>query len=222
MRADSLARKLRNNSCYDFWKDVKVINSCKTPLPSSIEGVCGSGNIAELWQQHYHELFNCVRSDAFVVEKVDSTENVTVRSEEAYNTIMNLEINKACGPDLISAEHLKYASLKLAPLLALCLTGFLNHGVLPDSMLSVLLVPVIKDKAGKINGIDNYRPIALASILSKVLEKILLDRLERYITTADNQFGFKRKHGTDMCIFALKDIIAKIWKPKCHHVSVFY
>ena len=55
---------------------------------------------------------------------------------------------------------------------------------------------------------DNYRPIALASILSKVLEKILLHRLELYVSIADNQFGFKRKHGTDMCIYALKDIIS--------------
>ena len=31
LRADSLARKLHNNSCYDFLKEVKVINSCKTP-----------------------------------------------------------------------------------------------------------------------------------------------------------------------------------------------
>lgn len=77
--------------------------------------------------------------------------------------------------------------LKLAPLLALCLTGFLYHGVLPDSMLSVMLVPVIKGKAGKINGMDNYRLIALASLYSLVLEKILLSRLEKYVAIADNQ-----------------------------------
>ena len=70
-------------------------------------------------------------------------------------------------------------------------------------------MPVIKDKVGKLNSSENYRPIALASILSKVLEKILLNRLEQYILTTDNQFGFKRKHGTDMCIFALKEILDK-------------
>ena len=49
----------------------------------------------------------------------------------------------------------------------------MTHGTLPDSMLSVVLVPVIKDKSGKVGSIDNYRPIALASILSKVLEKLV-------------------------------------------------
>lgn len=31
-------------------------------------------------------------------------------------------------------------------------TGFLIHGVLPESMLTVLLVPVIKDKTDKLIG----------------------------------------------------------------------
>ena len=94
------------------------------------------------------------------------------------------------------------------PLLAMCISGFLIHGILPDSMIAVVSVPVIKNKASRITSKDNYRPIALASVLSKVLEKILLSRLEKFIFTKDNQFGFKAKHGTDMCIFALKEMIA--------------
>ena len=52
------------------------------------------------------------------------------------------------------------------------------HGELPDSMLSVVLVPVVKDKTGKISSLENYRQIALASVLAKVLEQIILDRLQ--------------------------------------------
>ena len=42
------------------------------------------------------------------------------------------------------------------------INSFLVHGILPDSMLGVVLVPVsvIKDKSGRINAKDNYRPIA--------------------------------------------------------------
>ena len=74
-------------------------------------------------------------------------------------------------------------------------------------MLSVVLVPVIKDKAGKISSKDNYRPIALASVISKLVEVIMLDRIEMYMNTNPNQFGFKRKHGTDQCIYVLREII---------------
>ncbi len=68
-------------------------------------------------------------------------------------------------------------------------------------------MPIIEDKAGKINCLDNYRPIALASTSSKVLERTLLNRLEKFVLTSNSQFGFKPKHGTDTCRFALKEIL---------------
>ncbi len=73
----------------------------------------------------------------------------------------------------------------------------------------MILVSVIKDNTGKINSKDNYRPITLTCILSKIFEYVLYDRLELYLLTNDNQYGFKCKHGTDMCIYAVKEIIQK-------------
>ena len=43
------------------------------------------------------------------------------------------------------------------------------------SMLSTVLVPIIKDNTGRIDRMDNYRPITLASVMSKVVEIILLN-----------------------------------------------
>ena len=63
-----------------------------------------------------------------------------------------------------------------------------------------------KDKAGKISS-KGYRPVALASVISKLVEVIMLDRIEMYMNTNPNQFGFKRKHGTDQCIYVLNEII---------------
>ena len=87
------------------------------------------------------------------------------------------------------------------------MSSFLVHGFLPDEMMSVALVPIIKSKSGRIMSKDNYRPIALASIVSKVLEKILLNRLYIFLDTCSNQFGFKKKHSTDQCVFVLKELI---------------
>ena len=74
----------------------------------------------------------------------------------------------------------------------------------------MVLVPVIKDKCRKINDSDNYRPIAVASVISKVVEKILLTRMSDLLITRPptcNQFGFKSKLGTDTCIYTLKEIV---------------
>ena len=70
-----------------------------------------------------------------------------------------------------------------------------------------MLVPIIKDKCSKINSKDNYRPIALASIVSTIVENILLDRMSVTRSTMSNQFGFEKKHGTDLCIYVLKEVI---------------
>ena len=72
--------------------------------------------------------------------------------------------------------------------------------------MSVVLIPNIKDKKAKISSIDNYGPVAISSVVSKVVERILLDRLSEYPDTMGNQFGFKPKLGTDMCIYSLKEI----------------
>ena len=55
---------------------------------------------------------------------------------------------------------------------------------------------------------NNYRPIALVTIASKIFEIIVLDVIEAFIATCDNQFGFKKKHAPEHCIYALKNVIS--------------
>ena len=138
--------------------------------------------------------------------------------DEIEFAISQLEKNKSCGIDGIYAENLLYCSRRVLPLLAMCLSSLFIHGFLPDSMLSVVLVPVIKNKSRRINDSDNYRPIALASIVSKVVEKVILNRISEYLLTTCNQFGFKNKLGTDMCIYALKEILEN---HRSHNGSMF-
>ena len=72
-----------------------------------------------------------------------------------------------------------------------------------------MLVHVIKDRAGKISSMDNYRPIALASVIRKLVDVIrpILDIIEMYMNTNPNPFGLKGKHDTNQCIYVLKEII---------------
>ena len=128
-------------------------------------------------------------------------------SSEIERCIAKLKNGKSNGMDNVSSEHLKYSSPRLACMLALCFTKMFSHGYLPTHMLSVQLVPIIKSKSGLISSKDNYRPIAIASVLSKVLEMIILERVELFVYTHENQFGFKKQHGTDTCIYVMKEII---------------
>ena len=53
----------------------------------------------------------------------------------------------------------------------------------------------------------NYRPIALATIVSKILESVILIKCGEYLASSDNQFGIKSCHSTDLCIYALTKFI---------------
>ena len=74
-------------------------------------------------------------------------------------------------------------------------------------MINSLILPLVKNKSGNLTDKNNYRPIALSSIGSKVFEHIILLRLEEYLSTNDNQFGFKSGHSTDLCIYVLSEFI---------------
>ena len=54
---------------------------------------------------------------------------------------------------------------------------------------------------------NNYRPIPLVTACSKIFEICLLEMLEQYLHTYDHQYGFKKQHSTDMCIFTVKSVI---------------
>ena len=73
-----------------------------------------------------------------------------------------------------------------------------KHCYLPISMLdSVITSLVKKNRNDDLSDKNNYRPIALSSVISKVFENVILYRLEEYLWTTDNQFGYKAGHSTD-------------------------
>ena len=69
------------------------------------------------------------------------------------------------------------------------------------------IVPIIKNKTGDTRDKNNYRPIALVTACSKIFELCILSITENYICTHNHQFGFKKQHATDMCIYTVKSVI---------------
>ena len=82
-----------------------------------------------------------------------------------------------------------------------------KHCYMPQSMINSVIILIIKNKSGDFTDKNNYRPIALSSIISEVFEHTIVYRLEEYLWTNDNQFGFKSGHSTDLCIYALTEFI---------------
>ena len=209
MRQDAIAHALCDDGEGNFWKEIKKLTPNNVPLPTSIDDATGKKEVIELWKTHFEQLLNCISGRDINGLSYESNFNsdMNVSPGEIEDAINNLSGGKSCGVDGIYAEHLKHSRVNFKLLLARCITSFFVLGYLPDTLMSVVLVPIIKDKSGKINSKDNYRPIAIASTMSKLVEKLLLVRLKNYLTTSSNQFGFKSKHSTDACIYVLKETI---------------
>jgi len=68
----------------------------------------------------------------------------------------------------------------------------------PTSCLNTI-VPICKNKNGNMSDTSNYRPVAVATVVSKLLEHFILSSISLFLGTTDNQFGFKAGHSTDQC-----------------------
>ena len=85
----------------------------------------------------------------------------------------------------------------------------------------LLIVPILKCKNKDATNLGNYRPIAVATTISRLFEHFILFHIKPFLSTSDHQFGFKRGTGTDMCIFLLKQIISSYLQQGSPIFSVF-
>ena len=85
--------------------------------------------------------------------------------------------------------------------------GMFKHCYVPQSTINLVIVPLVKNTSSDLTNTNIYRPITLSSIASKVFEHAIILGLEEYLWTNDNQLGFKSGYSTDLCIYALSELI---------------
>ena len=211
MKSDAIALKLRNKEQGEFWRKVNALNNRKAPLANTVNGCTGSSDIAEMWRKHFMDLFNSVDNSThkdYVMDRLSEVSDIqNISPDDIDNVLKQLKMGKSAGADHIHAEHLIHASDRLTVLLSILCTSIMKHGYIPSGMLDTTLSPIVKTKTGGVTDKNNYRPIAVATSMSKVMELLILSKTECFLNTSDNQFGFKKKHGTDMCIHAFRQTI---------------
>ena len=89
---------------------------------------------------------------------------------------MNLDLPKSCGPDRIPVVILKNSEPELSFILAELFNKCLKESCFPDCWKVSSVVPVFKN-VGERSTAKNYRPVSLLSVVSKVLEKLVNNRI---------------------------------------------
>ena len=117
---------------------------------------------------------------------------------ELTNLCKSLDPSKACGSDDVSPRVVKETIFYFVDPLCNIFNKSISSGIFPDSLKVAKVVPLYKKKCKQ--NIDNYRPVAILSIFSKLLEKVMYSRLfsflEKYEILISEQFGFRKNHST--------------------------
>ena len=121
--------------------------------------------------------------------------------------IKSLKLNKAAGLDEVLAENIVHAHPAIVVHLKLLFSMMLAHSFVPDAFGSGVIVPIVKDKNGDVSSVDNYRPITLSSVISKLFESAILDKFSKFWQTDALQFGFKKGLSCSHAIYALRQVV---------------
>ena len=80
-------------------------------------------------------------------------------------------------------------------------------------------------KTGEESDVSNYRPISVLTCFSKILERIMYNRLYEYLTKNDilytKQFGFRSNHSTDHAVVSLVNDITNAINSDLYTIGVF-
>ena len=115
--------------------------------------------------------------------------NISVTPKMVKKVIMNLDLSKASGPDCIPVVVLKNCQSELSYILAELFNKFLKESCFPDCWKVSSVVPVFKNVAERSTA-KNYCPVSLLSVVSKVFEKLVNNRIVDHLEKCDLFFLF--------------------------------
>ena len=127
--------------------------------------------------------------------------------KEACKTFKN---NKSSGTDKVPAEGVKYSSSKnLFIYLTMLISLIWIQVAVPKSWLQLKIVCLYKKEFKSLA--KNYRALSIGSNLSKIVPRIILNRLQDTYeeNISEAQFGFRKGRSTCDAIFILKNVIQK-------------
>ena len=128
---------------------------------------------------------------------------------EIKNIILSLDPLKSIGPNSIPTKILKLLSNEISTQLDELFNLSFSEGVFPSILKTCKVIPIYK-KDSQLN-CSNCRPISLLSNIDNILERIMCNRLYKFLETNNLiyslQFSFRQKHSTSRALIHLTDKI---------------
>ena len=183
-----------------------------------MDGIVESDKIADHFGHVYRDIYNRESDNEELKElfsKVDSKcstadpQEVDKVSEALICLIVKDKLKQSkSDPEFdLTTDALKNSPKDLFAHLATLFQSMLVHGYMPNVLLLNAIIPLIKDKNGKLDDSNNYRGIALSSLMLKIFDWILLLLFDSNLKTDQNQFGFESGSSTSMCSWTVVEVV---------------
>ena len=141
---------------------------------------------------------------------------------EVDSVIDNLKDN-GNNPHSIATSVLLNSKHILTPIFCHLINLCAEQGYFPDNLKVGCITPIFK--GGEKDKINNYRPICSLSPLSKIIEKVIANRMTNYLEDFDilskTQFGFRKNMGTETALLNYIDNIQNQLNNYNYTISIF-
>lgn len=219
----------------DAWQDFVTKESNKDPwsMPYKIirdkikepeimsSLVLPDGTITSSWKESASALINkCIPKDNKEIEgichqeikmKISSYKNQNIENmiffDEIDLAIKKLKNNTAPGFDKFTSEIIKEFWKSCPDVIMIMLNNCFKNCIFPKEWKKAQLKIIVKGKNKDIKQLNSYRPISLLPTMSKVFERIILNRIKTCYKELSlenkNQYGFKKGKSTEDAIIHL-------------------
>ena len=207
----------QDSTSKNFWKYIKARKQDSV----SIGTLKSDGSIAETAENKA----NMLNKQFISVFTKEDLSNIPDKGQSPYVPMNEIIINengvrkcierlnekKACGPDKIPIKVLKQCGNELAPILTCIFKQSLSTGEVPLDWKHANVVPIFK-KGNRCKP-ENYRPVSLTVVISKMLEHIIVSQIMNHLDSQnilhENQHGFRAKRSCESQLLMTTDDISK-------------
>ena len=201
---------------YNYVRKKKVLSSNIGPLAmESGQHTENNSEMANILNDYFASVFTVEDSSTQPPSAAPQVEgnfidSFTITESEILRTVSKIKVNKTPGPDKISPRILKEVKNEICKPLSILFNKSLAYGKVPSEWKLANVTPI--HKKGDKSKPSNYRPISLTSVVCKLMETIIRDRvvsyLERNKRIKDSQHGFRSRRS---CLTNLLDFFNDVF-----------
>ena len=196
----------------DFWSQYHKLNPKHNRTPANLLHQSVQANTPTEKANLFNTLFTSCFTNSGPEPNVSHLphpnpvlSSVVCSHKEVHKLLSTHKVNTANGSDGISSVMLRGTADAITPALTTLFNLSLKQCTVPDQWKLSNITPVFKSE--DCSDASNYRPISLLSLISKVLERCVhnrvMDFLLKHNLLSDCQFGFRPRSSTQDALLTI-------------------